>query len=191
MSKQKKTNNFNDVVFMPNLVKQTLMEAAFPAMITSYQKDGLTLFKGFLPGFEFCDVEDIEDEQTCLDYLQDRLDDEVEELIVLGKSLPNIESDEKLLQNHFGYKIVYLDINVFVEKDFCEDCDCSCGVDGNCKSHKCHTNPGNCSCKTTVTKRSDEMHCHCDCCDGEDDGCSDDCGCGGDCDCANCTCDKK
>ena len=190
---QKKKSEFNDVIFMPNLVRQTLMPHAFPAMITSYQKDGTTLYKGFLPGFEFCEVEDLEDEKTCLLYLQDRLDDEVEELVVLGKSLPNVQSDEVLLKENPNYKIAYLDINVYVEQDFCScshcegEHDCKAGCD--CESDNNHKK----SCKKQLPDHSVEnnKHCTCSCCDAEDDCCDDDCNCGGNCGCEDCTCGNK
>ena len=87
----KKENNnkqqFGDIIYNHDLKKHTIMVAGFPAMITSYVAGGKTLFKGFLPGFEFAQVEGIEDEAECVEYLQDMLDDEVEELVVFGKSL--------------------------------------------------------------------------------------------------------
>ena len=156
----KKKEKFGDIIENHDLVKKTLMACAFPALIRQVKKDKETFFEGFLPGFEFARVEDMEDEDELVEMLQDMLDDEVEELVVFGKSLPNLPEDEELLKKHAGYKIVYLDINVYASKDDDEfdgcthDC-CSCG--GHCGEEHDH---------------------HCDC---GDEGC--DCGCDDDCDC--------
>lgn len=152
------------------LVKQTLMAAAFPALVTSYKSDdGETFYKGFLPNFKDADICDLASEDECIDYLQDLLDDKVEELIITEKELPDVEEDELLLKHNPGYKIVYLDINVYALPEechhHCHECDCGCENDYEC---------------------DDECNCHDDC------GCgSENCHCGDDCSCTpqdNCGC---
>ncbi len=149
MKEEKKEEQYGDIIYNHDLKKHTIMVAGFPAMITSYVAGGKTLYKGFLPGFEFAQVEEMEDEETCVEFLQDMLDDEVEELVVFEKSLPNVAEDDELTRQYPDYKIVYLDINVYATEDDENyyDCthDCSC----------CHG------------------HCHDDDCDDEDCGCDD------------------
>ena len=166
-----KKQKFGDIVENHDLVKRTLMVSAFPALIKEIEKDGETMFSGFLPGFEFAQVDDLESEDELVETLQDMLDDEVEELVVFGKSLPNLPEDEELLKNNKGYKIVYLDINVYASKDDEDFYDCS---------HDCSTCGGHCH---------EEYEDECDCdddCDCEDEHCdchenkhlhSCDCGC--------------
>ena len=78
-----------------------------------------------MPGFEFSESNDFDNENDCVDELQDMLDDFVEELVIFEKQLPDIEEDEVLLKKYPGHKIVYLDINVYALPD--DDCpnDCS------------------------------------------------------------------
>ncbi len=165
----KKKEKFGDIVENHDLVKTTLMAAAFPALIKSEEKEGQTSYTGFLPGFEFASVSDIETDDELVETLQDMLDDEVEELVVFGKSLPNVEEDDKLLEKNPGYKIVYLDINVYASKEEMEYYD-SC-------THDCHTCGG---------------HCHDEDCDCEDDYCDcedEDCNCEDeDCEDEHCSC---
>ncbi len=136
MKEEKKEEKYGDIIYNHDLKKHTIMVAGFPAMITNYVAGGETLYKGFLPGFEFAQVEGMEDEETCVDFLQDMLDDEVEELVVFGKSLPNVAEDDELMHQYPNHKIVYLDINVYATEDDENyyDCthDCSC-----CHGH-CH-----------------------------------------------------
>ena len=152
-----KKEKFGDIVENHDLVKRTLMVSAFPALIKQVKKGNDVFYKGFLPGFEFSEVDDLESEDELVETLQDMLDDEVEELVVFGKSLPNIPEDEELLKKNKGYKIVYLDINVYADKndeDF-YDCAHDCST---CKGH-CHDEDGDCDCDD-----------NCDCCnDGNDD----------------------
>lgn len=135
--KNKKENEFGDIIHDHKLIKRTLMVAGFPAMTREYIKDGHVCYAGFLPGFEFCEVEDIDDFGELMDRLQDLLDDEVEELVVFEESLPNLPDDEKLMEIYPGYEIKYLDINVYAEPDECtHDCStcggaCSFTTDGN------------------------------------------------------------
>ena len=155
-----KKQKFGDIVENHDLVKRTLMVSAFPALITEVEKDGEKFYKGFLPGFEFREVDDFEDEEELVETLQDMLDDEIEELVVFGKSLPNLPEDEELLKKNKGYKIAYLDINVYANKDDEDFYDCA---------HDCSCCGG---------------HCHDDECDCEEDYCEDDnCDCGNECDC--------
>ena len=150
---------YGDIIENHDLVKRTLMVAAFPALIKETTKDGEESYEGFLPGFEFCEVSDIASEDELVETLQDMLDDEVEELVVFGKSLPNIDEDEKLLEKYKGYKIVYLDINVYASKDDLDEC-----------SHDCHS--CSCGCHDEDFEEYEEYE------DCEDDECDDD-----DCDC--------
>ena len=59
MAKKDDKQKFGDIIENHNLIKRTLMVAAFPALIKSAQKDGEQSFEGFLPGFEFAQIEDI------------------------------------------------------------------------------------------------------------------------------------
>lgn len=120
----KKLNDYEDCLFGDSLVKRTLMAAAFPALIKQDTKEDGVFYEGFLPGFPYSDVDDMEDENECVELLQDMLDDEIEKLVVDGKELPDVESDEELLKEYPGYKIVYLDINVYAEPD--EKCSHDC-----------------------------------------------------------------
>jgi len=159
---------YGDIIENHDLVKRTLMVAAFPALIKETTKDNEETYEGFLPGFEFCEVSDIASEDELVEILQDMLDDEVEELVVFGKSLPNIEDDEELLKKHVGYKIVYLDINVYASKDELEEC-----------THDCHT--CGCGChdedfdeyEEDIEDEDCECGCHHHDCDDEDCDCDD------------------
>ena len=71
MKEEKKEEQFGDIVYNHDLKKHTIMVAGFPALVISYVAGGQTLYKGFLPGFEFAQVEGLEDEEICVDYLQD------------------------------------------------------------------------------------------------------------------------
>ncbi len=179
--KKTKKQEFGDVIENHNLVKRTLMVAGFPAMVREYIKNGTVCYAGFLPGFEFCEVEDVEDFGELMERLQDMLDDEVEELVVFGEQLPNVPEDEKLIEIYPGHEIKYLDINVYAEKD--ESC-----------THDCSTCAG-CSFTTDGNEDYDfgegfdygEDDCDdedCDCHHHDHDcDCGDDCDCDGDCDC--------
>ena len=161
---------YGDIVENHDLVKRTLMVAAFPALIRQVSKDGEELYEGFLPGFEFSEVSDFSSEDELVETLQDMLDDEVEELVVFGKSLPNIEEDDELLKKHQGYKIVYLDINVYASKDDLEGC-----------THDCHS----CSCGChddfdEYDEFEEDEDCDCGC---HHHGDEDDCDCDDECDC--------
>ena len=184
MAKKKDAQHeeFGDIVQNHELVKRTLMVAGFPAMVREYIKNGSVCYAGFLPGFEFCEVEDIEDFGELMETLQDMLDDEVEELVVFGEQLPNVPEDEKLMEIYPGHEIKYLDINVYAEKD--EMCTHDCSTCGGCS----YTTDGNedydfgegfeyddeCD-----DEECDCHHHHCDC--GHDHECDDeDCDCGHD-----------
>lgn len=177
MAKKKEDNKFGDIVENHELIKRTLMVAAYPALIKETKKDGATFYEGFLPGFEFANLQDIVDENEIVETLQDMLDDEVEELIVFGKSLPYVEEDEELIEKYPEYKIVYLDINVYATPEELEYYD-SCSHDCSCCSHDCaghEFEEDDCDCE------HEHYHCDCgcendyeDCCDCEDDC---DCGC--------------
>lgn len=158
-----KKENFGDIIQNHDLVKRTLMVSAFPALIKQVKKGSQIFYKGFLPGFEFCEVDDMENEDELVETLQDMLDDEVEELVVFGKSLPNLPEDEELLKNHKGYKIVYLDINVYASKDDEDFYDCA---------HDCSTCNGHCN-----AEYEDYCGCEDDDCSCEDDCEDEDCGC--------------
>lgn len=162
-TKETKNQKFGDVVQDHKLIKRTLMVAGFPAMIKEYIKDGHVCYAGFLPGFEFCEVEDIDDFGEIMDRLQDLLDDEVEELVVFEQQLPNLPEDEQLLELYPGYEIKYLDINVYAEPD--EECTHDCATCGGCSFHT----DGN------EDYGFDEDDCDCD---DDDCNCEDD-----DCDC--------
>ena len=165
-SLKKQGNNqsqkFGDIIENHDLIKRTLMVAAYPAMVKETIKEGKTVYSGFLPGFEFCEVEDIYEIGECMQQLQDMLDDEVEELIVFGKQLPDLGSDEELMKQYPGYDIRFLDINVYAlpDEEWCEgDCSC-CGhhCDEDFEEDDC--NDDDCDCH----------HEHCDC----DDDCDKD-----------------
>ncbi|MBQ3047855.1 MAG: hypothetical protein IJD48_02450 [Clostridia bacterium] len=163
-----KKEKFGDIVENHELVKRTLMVAAYPALIKQVEKDGEKCFEGFLPGFEFAQVSEIYTEDEIVEVLQDMLDDEVEELVVFGKSLPYVEEDDELNAKYPEHKIVYLDINVYASKeelDFYDSC-----------THDCSTCSNHCY---------DDEGCYCNCddaCDCEDDCDCEDC-CDDDCDC--------
>jgi hypothetical protein len=155
----KKQEKFGDIIKDDTLEKRTIMVAGFPALIREVEKDGDKLYEGFLPGFEFAEIKDIDDEDVCVEYLQDMLDDEVEELVVFGKSLPNVEEDEELLKKYPEYHIVYLDINVYATKcshdcsscSGCEDFDYydkdfDCYSDDDCDCDDCNDNEDDCNC---------------------------------------------
>ena len=163
MSKKKHDNQNAENV---QLIKQTLMASAFPALITHYEgEDGERFVKGFLPGFKDNEVSDMLDEDECVQYLQDLLDDKVEELVVEGKMLPDVEEDEELIKKHPGYQIVYLDINVYALPD-------------ECCHHHCHECNGSCDCDEEYYDCDCEDDCDCECEDCNDDCCDDDCDCG-------------
>ncbi|MDR0849886.1 MAG: hypothetical protein LBN07_00160 [Christensenellaceae bacterium] len=134
-----KEQDFGDIVRMPGLVKRTLMVAAYPAMVKNETKDGEVKFVGFLPGFEFCSVEDIASIGECMQLLQDKLDDEVESLILKNEGLPFLPDDETLLKAYPGFEIKMLDINVWALPDDGNDCcggehyhhHCGCGCCGH------------------------------------------------------------
>jgi hypothetical protein len=94
MAKKEDKQKFGDIVENHDLIKRTLMVAAFPALIKGVTKDGEESFEGFLPGFDFAEVADVATEEELVEMLQDMLDDEVEELVVFGKSLPFVDEDE-------------------------------------------------------------------------------------------------
>lgn len=123
----KKKTKFSDIITDPSLVKQTLMASAFPALLrpVKTKEDGV-LYEGFLPGFKDAKIKDVLSEDDCVQYLQDMLDEEIENLIVYGKSLPDVENDSVLIKKYPGYKIVYLDINVKATKEDCNSCDIDC-----------------------------------------------------------------
>lgn len=159
------------------LIKRTLMVSAYPALIKSVEKDGETLYNGFLPGFS-TRVEDLEDEDECVEYLQDLLDDEVENLVCEGKSLPFVEEDDELIKKYPNHKIVYLDINVYATKEELDYYD-SCAGDCESCAHKCG---------------EEEYYDDCDCCDCEEDDdcdCEDDDCCGDDCEDEHCSCNNN
>ena len=158
--KDDKKQKFGDIIENHDLVKRTLMVAAYPALIKSVVKEGDELFEGFLPGFEFAQIDDIATEDECVETLQDMLDDEVEELVVFGKSLPYVEEDDVLMKKYPDHKIVYLDINVYATKDELDYYD-SCSHDCSCCDHDCGD-----------YDEYDECDCGC-----EDDCCDDDCDC--------------
>ena len=180
MAKKKETSNkeFGDIIRNHELVKRTLMVAAFPGLIKQTEKNGKKVFEGFLPGFEFAEVEDIADENEIVEMLQDMLDDEVEELVVFGKSLPYVDEDDVLNEKYPEHKIVYLDINVYAtpeELEYYDACSHDCA---NCHQD-CVFEDDYCDCE------NEHHHHHSDCvC--EDDECDCNCGChehGNHCDC--------
>ena len=196
----KDKEKFGDIIENHELVKRTLMVAAFPALIKKVENKGVESFEGFLPGFDFAEVKDIETEEEIVEILQDMLDDEVEELIVFGKCLPNVDEDDVLLEKYPESKIVYLDINVYASKEDLDGCshDCSCCEHGcDCEDDYyeddcdcgCHDH---CDCEDECDDDCDcgchESHCECGCDDDCDCGChgnseSDVCTCGDDCKC--------
>ena len=131
--KKIKEQEFGDVVKNHKLIKRTLMVAGFPAMVKEYIKDGNICYAGFLPGFEFCDIDDIDDFGELIERLQDMLDDEVEELVVFEQQLPHVPEDEQLMEMYPGYEIKYLDINVYAEPD--EECTHDCSTCAGCSFH--------------------------------------------------------
>ena len=169
----KKTQKYGDVIEDHTLIKRTLMVAGFPALVREYIKNGTVCYAGFLPGFEFCEVEDIEDFGELMETLQDMLDDEVEELVVFEKQLPNLPEDEKLLELYPGHEVKYLDINVYAEPD--EECTHDCSTCGGCSFHT----DGNedygfeddyedeyeddCDCEECDHEHCDHDHDDCDC----------------------------
>lgn len=181
MAKKEDKQKFGDIVENHDLIKRTLMVAAFPALIKGVTKDGEESFEGFLPGFDFAEVADVATEEELVEMLQDMLDDEVEELVVFGKSLPFVDEDEVLMEKYPEYKIVYLDINVYATKeelDYYDSCTHDCASCG----HHCHDE--DCDCEDDY----DECDCcddeDCDCCDDDEcDCCDDDCDDGCDCGC--------
>lgn len=154
----KKKENFGDIIENHDLVKRTLMVSAFPALVKEVKKGDGIFYKGFLPGFEFAEVDDIESEDELVETLQDMLDDEVEELIVFGKSLPSLPEDEELLKKNEGYKIVYLDINVYADKDDEDFYDCS--HDCSCCGGHCHDEDDDCDCDDDCCCEEEEHSCH-------------------------------
>ena len=198
MAKKEDKQKFGDIVENHELIKRTLMVAAFPALIKGVTKDGEQSFEGFLPGFEFAEIEDVSTEEELVEMLQDMLDDEVEELVVFGKSLPFVDEDEVLLEKYPEHKIVYLDINVYATKeelDYYDNCTHDCSSCG----HHCHDEDCDC-CDDDDCDCGCHDHDDCDCCDDECDddcdcGCHEhtDCGCDEECDCGcqegkECTC---
>ena len=172
MAKKEDKQKFGDIVENHDLIKRTLMVAAFPALIKGVTKEGEQSFEGFLPGFEFAEVTDVDTEEELVEMLQDMLDDEVEELVVFGKSLPFVDEDEVLMEKYPEHKIVYLDINVYATKeelDYYDSCTHDCA---SCGQH-CHDD--GCDCE--------EEYDDCDCCDDDDCDCCDDDDCDDDCDC--------
>ena len=181
------------------LIKRTLMVAAFPALIKSVEKEGDTFYNGFLPGFENAIVEDLESEDECVEFLQDILDDEVEELVCMGKSLPFVDEDEVLLEKYPNHKIAYLDINVYATKEelnYYDACTGSC----DCCNHDCGEDYySECDCDDCIDDCEDDCECghhhnHCGCEENDDS----ECGCEDDCDCNdkaskgdNCGCGNK
>ena len=173
-----KKQKFGDIIENHDLVKRTLMVSAFPALIKQVKKGNETFYKGFLPGFDFCDVDDMENEDELVETLQDMLDDEVEELIVFGKSLPNLPEDEELLKDNKGYKIVYLDINVYANKndeDFYDcnhDCSCCGGYcNDGCEDEDCDCDCDDENCKCDAEDCCEDKNCnhkHCNCNDDSD-----------------------
>lgn len=193
-----KKEKFGDIIENHELIKRTLMVAAYPALIKEVEKEGQKCFEGFLPGFEFAQVSDIYDEDEIVEVLQDMLDDEVEELVVFGKSLPFVEEDDELAEKYPNHKIVYLDINVYATKeelDYYDGCthDCSsCGHHCDCEDDECCDD--DCDCCGDECCDDDCCDEHCDCDDDCDCGCQegDDCNCGcheHDCHCHDEECD--
>lgn len=207
--KKEEKQKFGDIIENHELIKRTLMVAAFPGLIKETVKEGKKVYEGFLPGFEFAQVDDIADENEIVETLQDMLDDEVEELVVFGKSLPYVDEDEVLMEKYPEHKIVYLDINVYATAeeleyyDSCshdcahcahseeclgdeeyDDCDCE-----DCCDDDCDCEDDDCCCGEDYHHHYHHDHCDCGCEDEEDDCCcdenrdceeEDDCCCGHD-----------
>lgn len=204
--KDEQKQEFGDIIQNTELVKRTLMVAAFPGLVKETTKDGKKVFEGFLPGFEFAEVENIADENEIVETLQDMLDDEVEELVVFGKSLPYVDEDEVLMEKYPEHKIVYLDINVYAtaeELEYYDSCthDCAnCSHSAECLSDEeyeddCCCEDDECNCGHHHHYHED--HCACGCEDDEDEcdcGCNEhECDCDENCDCGcqegeECTC---
>lgn len=160
---------FGDIVKNNTLIKRTLMVSAFPALVKETEKDGKPYYEGFLPGFEFSEVEGSHDIGECMYQLQELLDENVEELVVFGQQLPNLPEDEELEEKNPGYVVRYLDINVYAEP---EDMPYICGCEGDCDDD-CDCCGHDCDC-------NDDCDCHehhCDC-DDEECDCDEDCDCG-------------
>ncbi|MBQ9792508.1 MAG: hypothetical protein IJW32_02015 [Clostridia bacterium] len=198
--KKEEKQKFGDIIENHELIKRTLMVAAFPGLIKETVKNGKKSYEGFLPGFEFAQVDNIADENEIVETLQDMLDDEVEELVVFGKSLPYVDEDEVLMEKYPEHKIVYLDINVYATAeeleyyDACshdcahcahseeclgddeyDDCDCE-----DCCDDDCDCEDDVCCCGHDHHEHYHHHHDHCDCgCEDEED----DCCCDDDCDC--------
>ena len=185
--KKEEKEKFGDIIENHELIKRTLMVAAFPGLVKETVKDGKKVFEGFLPGFEFAQVDNIADENEMVETLQDMLDDEVEELVVFGQSLPYVDEDEVLMEKYPDYKIVYLDINVYAtaeELEYYDSCNHDCA---HCShSEECLGDEyDDCDCEDCCDDECDD-----DCCCGEDHhhhhdhcDCGDDCDCDNDCDC--------
>lgn len=198
MAKKKDEQEYGDIIQNHELIKRTLMVAAFPGLIKEVVKKGKKTYEGFLPGFEFAQVDNIADENECVETLQDMLDDEVEELVVFGKSLPYVDEDDVLMEKYPDHKIVYLDINVYATAeeleyyDSCnhdcahcstpcdqadwEECDCGCEDDCDCED-ECDCDDEDCDCHEHNHHHHHDHHDHhCSCgCEDEDD---DECCCG-------------
>ena len=211
MAKKKEEKQMcGDIVENHELIKRTLMVAAFPGLVKETVKNGKKVYEGFLPGFEFAQVDDIADENEIVETLQDMLDDEVEELVVFGKSLPYVDEDDVLMEKYPEHKIVYLDINVYATAeeleyyDSCshdcahcahseeclgdeeyDDCDCEdcCDDDCDCEDDDC--------CGEDHHDHHHHDHCDCGCEDDEDDCCDDDCCCGHDNKHEECNCNNE
>lgn len=189
--KKEEKQKFGDIIENHELIKRTLMVAAFPGLIKETVKEGKKVYEGFLPGFEFAQVDDIADENEIVETLQDMLDDEVEELVVFGKSLPYVDEDEVLMEKYPEHKIVYLDINVYATAeeleyyDSCshdcahcahseeclgdeeyDDCDCE-----DCCDDDCDCEDDDCCCGEDHHHHHHHDHCDCGCEDEEDDCC--------------------
>ncbi len=186
-------NDLNLINQEEELIKRTLMVAAYPALIKTVEKDGDSFYEGFLPGFNDAKVEDLESEDECVEYLQDILDDEVEELVCMGKSLPYVEEDDVLMEKYPNHKIVYLDINVYATREELNYYDACAGECGSC-GHKCGEDDfyDDCDCDCDCEDCLEDYnvcdcghHHHCDCDDCGDDDCDNgNCSCGND----NCNC---
>jgi len=174
--KKEEKQKFGDIIENHDLIKRTLMVAAFPGLIKETNENGKVNYHGFLPGFEFAET-DTADENECVEQLQDMLDDEVEELVVFGKSLPDVAEDDELLKTYPGYKIVYLDINVYATAEELRYYD-ECKHDCSCCDHDC-------GCEDEDMY---EDYCEDDCCCDDDCDCEDDCDCDDDCEDDHCTC---
>ena len=209
--KKEEKQKFGDIIENHELIKRTLMVAAFPGLIKETVKEGKKVYEGFLPGFEFAQVDDIADENEIVETLQDMLDDEVEELVVFGKSLPYVDEDDVLMEKYPEHKIVYLDINVYATAeeleyyDSCshdcahcahseeclgdeeyDDCDCE-----DCCDDDCDCEDDDCCCGEDHHHHHHHDHCDCGCEDDEDDCCDDDCCCDHDNKHEKCNCNNE